>query len=154
MSEIKRILNINEFRKCLDDIQELMEKENEELEFHNFLKHDFESVKRHIIHPSTLAWEFFVWSHKQDDKYDALIIFINEKSIKFGVKIFTEFVWMSKNPKVGFKLLKEALSFAREKDFKYITMSTMTNHPKHEKIKNFYTKLGFIKDTENYIAKL
>jgi hypothetical protein len=27
-------------------------------------------------------------------------------------------------------------------------------HPKHEKIKSFYEKLGFLKDSENYISKL
>ncbi len=153
MNKIKRILNIEEFHQSLDNIIELI-KEEDEFQLHNFLKHDVESIKNNIPHPSILAWDFFVWGHKENGKYDALIIFVNDKNIKFGISIFSEFAWISKNPKVGFKLLKEALSFARQKKFQYITMSTVVRHPKHEKIKNFYEKLGFIKDTENYIAKL
>lgn len=153
MNKIKRILNISEFHRALDDIIELI-KEEDEFQLHNFLKHDAKSVKNNISHPSILAWDFFVWGHEENGKYDALIIFINDKNIKFGIPIFSEFAWISKNSKVGFKLLKEALSFAREKKFQYIIMSTVVRHPKHEKIKNFYNKLGFIKDTESYIAKL
>jgi hypothetical protein len=153
MNKIERILNINEFYQSLDDIIELI-KDDDELQLHNFLKHNVQSIKNNISHPSLLAWDFFVWGHKENNKYDALVIFTNDKNIKFGIPIFSEFAWISKNPKIGFKILKEALSFAREKKFQYIIMSTAVRHPKHEKIKNFYEKLGFIKDTENYIAKL
>ena len=33
-------------------------------------------------------------------------------------------------------------------------MSSVSNHEKSEKITNFYKKIGFLKDSETYIAKL
>ncbi len=74
--------------------------------------------------------------------------------MKFNCKLFCEYLWLSKNPKTGYRLFSEAVKFAREKEYKYILMSTVVQHPKHEKIKNFYRKMGFLKDSETYIAKL
>ena len=54
----------------------------------------------------------------------------------------------------GFKLLSTAIKFARKKEFKYIIMSTVVKHPKSEKISRFYERMGFLKDSITYIAKL
>jgi GNAT superfamily N-acetyltransferase len=54
----------------------------------------------------------------------------------------------------GFKLLSTAIKFARKKEFKYIIMSTAVKHPKSEKISRFYERMGFLKDSITYIAKL
>ena len=55
---------------------------------------------------------------------------------------------------MGQKLLGNAMKFAREKEFKYVMMSCVAAHPKARKVANFYEKMGFIKDSETYIAKL
>ena len=55
---------------------------------------------------------------------------------------------------MGYKLLETALKFAKEKDFKYVTMNRVMKHPKSEKVARFYDKMGFIKDVETYIAKI
>ena len=55
---------------------------------------------------------------------------------------------------MGYKLLVTALKFAREKEFKYVTMNRVMGHPNSSKVASFYEKLGFIKDSETYIAKL
>jgi hypothetical protein len=46
------------------------------------------------------------------------------------------------------------MKFARKKEFKYVMMSCVEAHPKSRKVAKFYEKMGFIKDSETYIAKL
>jgi hypothetical protein len=150
---IKRIVNPNEFNQLLDDIFELFELDDQEAG-HAILRHDKESIKANYSHTSILAWDFFVWGHKNKNKFDAVIAFINDKNVKFGVKIFHEFVWLSKNPKVGYKLFSEASEFARRNDFEYMIMNTVLKNPSYPKVKSFYTKMGMVKDSETYICKL
>ena len=85
---------------------------------------------------------------------DYLQLFKNHKNEKFGEEIFTEYIWLSKNPRVGYKLLATALKFAKEKEFKYVMMSRVMAHSKSDKVARFYRKMGFVKDSETYIAKL
>ena len=151
---IKRITNPDEFKKALDDIFDLFEYENEN-EGHQFLRHNKEHISNSFAHANILSWDFFVWANlNKHNKFDATIAFLNDKNEKFGEKIFSEYIWMSANPKVGYKLLATGLKFAKEKEFKYVTMGCAMAHPKAEKIARFYKKMGFVKDSEIYIAKL
>ena len=153
MNLIKRIVNPIEFNSVIDDLNDLFHDENFK-NGHIFLEHNKESIKGFFSNQIILNWDFFVWANFNGEKYDAMIAFTNEKSVKFNCKLFCEYLWLSKNPKIGYRLFKEGVKFAREKEYKYILMSTVTQHPKHEKIKNFYKKMGFLKDAETYIAKL
>jgi hypothetical protein len=151
---IKRITDPVEFKKALNEIFDLFEHENEHAG-HQFLRHNKEYISKAFAHKQILAWDFFVWGNfNSQDKCDAIIAFVNHKSEKFGEEIFAEYIWLSSNPKMGYKLLATALRFAREKEFKYVTMNRVMGHPKSSKISRFYKKLGFLKDTETYIAKL
>lgn len=150
---IKRITNPEEFKIVLDDLMDLF-REDDVNHAHQLLSHDVESIKNAFSHKSILAWDFFLWANFNGSKFDALIAFINDKNIKFNENIFNEYLWLSKNPKVGYKLLSTALKYARSNNFKYVSMNTVVKHPKHEKLKSFYTKLGFLKDSETYISKL
>ena len=151
---IKRILDPQEFKVLLDDIEGLFEVENE-TQGHALLKHNKEYIFNAFGDKSILAWDFFVWANLNSvGKFDAMIAFLNNKNEKFGEEIFAEYLWLSKNPKVGQKLLGNAMKFAREKEFKYVMMSCVAAHPKARKVANFYEKMGFIKDSETYIAKL
>ena len=153
MNSIKRIVNPKEFETVIKDIKDLFFKDD--LNYgHVFLKHDWDSIERFFSNQIILNWDFFVWASFNGEKYDAMIAFTNEKSVKFNCKLFCEYLWLSKNPNTGYRLFSEAVKFAREKKYEYILMSTVIQHPKHEKIKNFYTKIGFLKDSETYIAKL
>ena len=150
---IKRITNPAEFKKLMDDIFDLFYHENEN-EGH-FLKHNKEYIVNAFANKGILAWDFFVWANlNKAGKFDSIIAFLNHKNEKFGEEIFSEYLWLSKNPKVGHRLIGTALKFAREKEFKYVTMSCVTAHPKSEKVDRFYKKMGFIKDSETYIAEL
>lgn len=151
---IRRITDPSEFQKLLDDVFDLHLHENEH-EGHHFLNHNKEYIFNAFGNKRILAWNFFLWGNKNSDgKYDAVIAFINNRNEKFGEEIFAEYIWLSKNPTVGYKLLAAALKFAKEKEFKYITMNRVMAHPKSEKVAKFYEKMGLIKDSETYIAKL
>tara|TARA_R110000787_G_scaffold212760_1_gene322371 strand:+ start:247 stop:705 length:459 start_codon:yes stop_codon:yes gene_type:complete len=151
---IKRILDPKEFKVLLDDIFGLFEKEDG-VNGHALVKHNKEYIYNAFGNKSILAWDFFIWGNRNEsDKFDAVIAFVNNKNEKFGKEIFSEYIWLSDNPRVGRKLLSKAVSFAKEKEFEYIMMSCVEAHPKSQKIANFYQKMGFIKDSETYIAKL
>jgi hypothetical protein len=55
---------------------------------------------------------------------------------------------------VGYKLFATAIKFARDNKFEYIQMGCSEKSPSRDKVKKLYNKLGFIKDSESYIAKL
>ena len=151
---IKRILDPDEFKVVMDDIFSLFAKENESEGHACGLLHDKESIINNLGNKILLCWDVFVWASKTDGTYDSIVIFINDKNIKFGKTIFSEFLWLSKNPKVGYKLFKEAVAFARSKDYEYISISSSANNPNTPKYEKFYKKIGFIKDSTNFMSKL
>lgn len=150
---IKRILNPEDFKSLILDMSILFEEEDAS-SGHVFLKHDKESIINSFGNKHILAWDMFVWANYNGSKYDAIIMFFNDKSAKFNQKIFSEYLWLSKNPKAGFKLFKEATKYARQNKYKYISMNTVMKHPKSSKVVKFYEKMGFIKDTETFITQL
>jgi len=151
---IKRITNKSDFKKVLDDLDDLFNYENQN-EAHHFLKYNKEYIFNAFGEDSMLAWNFFVWANlNEKNKYDAIIAFLNHRSEKYGEEIFSEYIWLSKQSSMGYKLLATALKFAKEKEFKYVTMNRVMKHPKSDKVARFYEKMGFVKDTETYIAKI
>ena len=151
---IKRVVNPEEFRKLLDDIFILFDYENKH-HGHKLVKHNKEHILKAFGDPSILTWDFFVWGNlNENNKFDAVIAFLNNKNEKFGEEIFAEYIWLSKNPRVGQRLLGTALNLAREKKFKYVMMSCVDAHPQSKKVARFYKKMGFLKDSETYIAEL
>jgi len=150
---IKRILNPEDFKQLIEDIDILFKFENQN-QGHQLLEHNKETIINCFANKHILAWDMFVWANHNGTTYDAIIMFFNEKSAKFGKFIFSEYLWLSKNPKAGYKLLKIASEFARQKGFEYITMNRVMKHPNSHGVMNFYEKMGFVKDTETFIAKL
>lgn len=152
---IKRILDPEEFKVLINDVFDALDVENLDPKIgHYILQHNRESIINNFSNKYILAWDAFVWGNFNGKKYDAMIFFINEKSVKFNESIFVEYLWLSSNPKAGLKLFKEAIKFAKEKNFKYIMTSRVYRHPNSDKVKNFYEKIGFIRDSETFIAKL
>ena len=76
---IKRILDPQEFKVLLDDIEGLFEVENE-TQGHALLKHNKEYIFNAFGDKSILAWDFFVWANLNSvGKFDAMIAFLNNK---------------------------------------------------------------------------
>lgn len=151
---IKRITDPDEFKKAINDLHVLFKHEDESFAHVLGLRHNKETIINSFSNSKILAFDVFVWGNKEDSGYDAIGIFVNDKSIKFGETILSEFLWLSKNPKAGFKILKAATKLAREKNIKYISLSSVENHPLSERNKKFYEKLGFAKDSTTFIGKL
>lgn len=150
---IKRITNPDEFNELIDRLDHIFDFENKN-HGHALLIHDAESIKASFSHSSILAWDLFVWANKENGQFDSCIMFVNDKNPKFGKKIFSEFLWLSKNKKMGYSLFKKAVSFAMKNGFEFISMSTVKSHPKHKNVKSFYEKIGLLEDTITYIGKL
>jgi predicted enzyme involved in methoxymalonyl-ACP biosynthesis len=152
MQVIKRILNPIDLCKVLDDLQSLFLKHQvNDNELFNF---DIESIKRSFTNTKILNWDFFVWASFNGENYDGIICFLNEKNVFLNKQIFSQCLWLSKNPNMGYKLFSTAIKFAKEKDFKYIRCKTYFNNEKNEKVKSFYEKIGLLKETETYICEL
>ena len=150
---IKRILDPEDFESLITDMSVLFKEENTN-SGHMLLEHNKETIINCFGNKHILAWDMFVWANHNGLNYDAIIMFFNDKNPKFNERIFSEYLWLSKNPKAGFKLFKEAVSYARKNKYKYMTMNTVTKHPKSPKLIKFYEKMGFIRDTETFITQL
>lgn len=151
---IKRITDPKAFEKAADEIFDLFEHENNNESHQLGLVHNKESIINNLSNKVLLNWDFFVWINEEDGHCDAMIAFMRDKNVKFGLQIFTEYIWLSKNPKVGYKLFKEAVAFARSQDFQYMSVSSTSKMKTSKKLEKFLYKIGFLKDTTNFITKL
>lgn len=140
--------------KVAKDIYSLHKIDNEKYGHALNLKHDPDLICKSLSHESLLIWNIHVWVHFNGDQYDSIFIGIIRKSEKFNKKIMDEYLWLSKNPKTGTKLYKIACDFAKSQKCEFISMNVVENHPLSNKIKNFYKKNGYVKDSENYIKKI
>ena len=152
MQTIKRIVNPIEFCKVIDDLNNLF-KEDECFNA-SLLKYNAESIKRNFSNNKLLNWDLFVWANFNGEKYDAMICFLNEKNVFLNEQIFSQYLWLSKNKKIGYKLFSTAIKFAKEKDFKYVKCKTCIDNIQSKKVKSFYEKIGLIKESETYICEL
>lgn len=151
MQIIKRILNPIDFYKVVDDISVLFETENNN---NPLLKYNIESIKINLGNNKILNWEFFIWASFNGENYDGIICFYNDKNVFFGQQIFSQYIWLSKNKKIGYKLFSTAIKFAKEKGFKYVKCKTYIDNIQTQKVKSFYKKMGLLKESETYICKL
>ena len=152
---IKRIVSAGEFNKAVDDVSSYLNLNEESNNYYHLLPNNPDTLKKAFGHDKMLAFNVFVWANLNNlGKYDAGVIFVKDKSPKHGQEIFSEYIWLSANPKVGYKLFATAIKFAKNNGFEYISMGISEKSPKKEKVKKLYKRLGFIKSSECYIAKL
>jgi len=151
---ITRITDPEKFKIVIEDCAELFFKENQETGHACDLLHNKETIKASFSNKQLLVYDVFVWANYENGIYDAIGIFILDKSAKFGVEILSEFLWISKNPKQGFKILKKATELARKKNIKYIMLATSAKNPNSPRYERLYKKLGFQKDSTIFIGKL
>jgi len=152
---IERITNPERFEMVVNDISDLLEVDSGDNKWHELVPNNRESFISAYAHKGLLAHKVFAWANKnKKNKYDALIVFLETLDPRSGEKMFVENVWLSGNPKVGAKLFFKAIDFARKSGYKYITAGRSVKSPNSESVKRFYEKLGFIKDSESYIAQI
>tara|TARA_B100001057_G_scaffold58741_2_gene52144 strand:+ start:7708 stop:8169 length:462 start_codon:yes stop_codon:yes gene_type:complete len=152
---IKRIVSADEFCKVVDNVSSYLDLNEESNNYYYLVPNNGDALKKAFGHDRMLAYNVFVWANLNNSgKYDAAIIFIKDKSPKHGQEIFSEYIWLSANPKAGYKLFATAIKFAKNNGFEYISMGISEKSPKKDKVKKLYKRLGFIKTSECYIAKL
>lgn len=151
---IKRITDPRDFFYVIDDISDLFHDFDKNFGHQCGLEYNKDSIKNNFGITSLLVHNIFVWANERNGKYDSVCIFKRNRSVKFGEEVFEQFLWLSKNPKVGFKLFKKAVSFARENNFKYISTYNTERNPNSAKYKKFCENLGFLEDSTKFISKL
>jgi hypothetical protein len=150
-SFIKKIVTVSEWIEVANDISELHKDDNEKYGHACGLKHDTDLITNALSHEALLLWNMHVWAHFNGEKWDGMFIAQIRKSEKFNKKAMEEYLWLSKNPKVGISLYKTAFNYAKIQGCHYMLMNVAENHPKSNKIKSLYKKLGYQKDTESYL---
>lgn len=150
---IKKIVSAKEFEKAFLDLETLFREENKKYG-HSFLKINHQSVIDSIAHASVLNNIYHCWVNFEENLADGMIIFLDCVQPFLAERMFMETFWISKNAKTSFALYNKAVKFAKEKGIKYINMNCVENHPKSNRLKKIYLKMGFKKDTESYIKKL
>lgn len=152
---IQRIVNSDQFCKAVDDLTGYLDLSEEGNNYYHLLPNNGESLKQAFGHDQMLAFNVFVWANlNSENKYDAGIIFLKDRNPKHDVEIFSEYIWLSANPRVGYKLFATAIKFARESGFEYISVGSSERSATKDKVRKLYKRLGFLKNSENYIAKL
>ena len=73
---------------------------------------------------------------------------------RFDEYYLAEFIWLSDSPTVSFRLLKTSEEWAKKNNYKYIVMSLVDKMPKKDSLSKAYQRMGFIKESEQYIKKL
>ena len=151
---IKKIVTVSEWVAVMNDIEFFFKEDNQKYGHACNLIHDKELITKCLSHESLLLWNMHVWAHFNGDKWDAIFIGNIRKSEKFNKKMMEEYLWLSKNSAKGMKLYNIAKKYAKDQGCEFIYMNVAENHPRSDKLKNLYKKLGFQKDTESYLKPL
>ena len=152
-SFIKKILTEEECSLFAKDIVDLYIKDGNKYT-HFDIDYDFETLRKSCNHSSLLNWNLHTWGHFNGEKWDGCFVGSSRISEKTSKKIFEEYLWFSKNPKIGFKLFQTALDFAKNTNCNVFVSNLMSASEKAEKLRRFYSKLGMKKDVESYFLKL
>jgi hypothetical protein len=153
-SVIKKIIKVSDLEKLSEDIKNLHEKNGEKFHHNLGLIHDKELITKSLSHESLLIWNIHIWGHFNGEKFDGVIATIIRKNEKFNKKMMDEYMWYAENSNCGMKLYKTAINFAKEQNCAFVNFNLIENSIHSEKLRNFYLKMGFIKDTESYIKLL
>jgi hypothetical protein len=153
-SFIKKIVSVEELKQLGSDLSEISKEHDEKFAHVLDLKHDIELMVKSFSHESLLIWNIHIWGHFNGEKWDGIFIGTVRKSERFNKKFMDEYLWFCKNSNSGIKLYITAYKYAKSQGCEYMSMNLMENNPNSYKLKSFYTKLGYQKDTETWIKKI
>lgn len=149
---IKKIIDPSEFSIVVDQIYNRFKK-IEENQGHNWLRFSPKSIKNNYA-SGVLKNSVHVWANQSEDGYNAAIGFNTVYDPRFDEYYLAEFIWLSDSPTVSFRLLKTSEEWAKKNDYKYIVMSLVDKMPKKDSLSKAYQRMGFVKESEQYIKKL
>lgn len=149
---IKKITDPIEFQILFSDLEKAFGAENG-LYGHVGAKINVQSIVKAWSDSRLLNFNLHVWANREKT-FDAAILFQGVDNHVIGEKIWQEYLWVSKNPKVGLKLLDTALDFGRKLGYKRVVMGSVENHPRSKKVRELYKRKNWQKDSELYIGNL
>lgn len=146
---IQRITSPNAFCKAMDDMYEAFGEEDK-VNHHPNLPHDVPSIKNALANSKLLQWRYPTWGSHSSGVYSGLLVCEMAYNMKFNCHMLAEVMWLSKDGTSGYKMFKEAESFAIKNNIKVLVFSAITQNPIFNKLDNFYLKQGFSKDSITY----
>lgn len=149
---IRKITDPIELQMLFSDLEKVFGAENG-LYGHYGAKINVQSIIKAWGDSRLLNFNMHVWANKET-KYDSVIMFQAVDNHILGEKIWQEYLWVSKNPRAGVKLLEKALDFGRKLGYKKVVMGSVENHPSSQKVRKFYKTKNWQKDSELYIGNL
>lgn len=149
---IKKITDPIEFQALILDLEKLFGEDNN-LYGHVSAKINAQSLIKAWSDSRLLNFNLHVWANREKT-FDAVVMFQGVDNHVIGEKIWQEYLWLSKNPKAGLKLLNTALDFGRKLDYKRVVMGSVENHPRSKKVRELYKRKNWQKDSELYIGNL
>lgn len=149
---IKKITDPIEFQALILDLEKLFGEDNN-LYGHVGAKINSQSLIKAWSDSRLLNFNLHVWANREKT-FDAVVMFQGVDNYVIGEKIWQEYLWLSKNPKAGLKLLNTALDFGRKLGYKRVVMGSVENHPRSKKVRELYKRKNWQKDSELYIGNL
>lgn len=151
---IQKITNPETFKRMANQIAMKFGNENG-LYGHVEAKINPESLIKAWADSRLLNFNLHVWANEENGEFDSVVMFQGVENHIIGEKHWQEYLWVSKNPRAGIKLLNMALDFGRKIGFKKVIMGSVENHPSSQKVRKYYkTTKNLIKDSELYIGNL
>ncbi len=149
---IKKITDPIEFQALILDLEKLFGEDNN-LYGHVGAKINAQSLMKAWSDSRLLNFNLHVWANREKT-FDAVVMFQGVDNHVIGEKIWQEYLWLSKNPKAGLKLLNTALDFGRKLGYKRVIIGSVENHPRSKKVRELYKRKNWQKDSELYIGNL
>jgi hypothetical protein len=150
---IEKVISAQKFEKAFRDLESIFKEENSKYG-HAYLPINPQCVIDSFAHPALLNNSIHCWANFENNQVDGLIMFMDGMHPFLGKRMFTEYCWVSKNPKKSFALYKTAIKFAQKRGIEYVIMNCVENYPTSNKLKKIYQKMGFKKDSESYIKRI
>lgn len=150
---IQKITNPETFKRMVNQVAGKFGDENN-LYGHIGAKINTDSLIKAWADSRLLNFNLHVWANEESGEFDSVVMFQGVENHVIGEKIWQEYLWLSKNPKVSVKLLQTALAFAKKLGYKRYVMGSVENYPTSKKVRQFYLKKGLTKDSELFIGSL
>lgn len=150
---IEKITDPKKLAKLMRDLEHKFREENSKYG-HVGAKINVDAFLRAWSDQRLLNFNLHVWANIENEYYDSCIMFQGIENALLGEKLWQEYFWVSKNPRMGVKLFHTAINFARKLNYQRFVMGTVENYPNSKSVRRFYEKIGMKKDSELWIGEL
>jgi hypothetical protein len=150
---IKRILNPDDINLIAEDIFPVMEEKYQWYMDFSDISTNKESIISHLresVHSSNTV----IFSNKGKEKYNAVGIFNIQKDPIVDKLFLSEVMLWSDEPRVGFKIFKEACKLGKNLGCEFITMGSRESNPHKDRFEKILILKGLTKEASTFYMKL